>query len=168
VTLAEAKVLLAYNVWANRRLLDAAGALPGLLCERDLGTSFGSVGGTLRHIAWGEWLWLGRWRETAPRGTDPRNADNLTALATRWAEIGREQLDFLSALRSPDLGRSVTYENPPGTPWTYPVAEMMRHVVNHSTYHRGQVASLMRQLGHTPEPTDYLVYFDDGMPGAAA
>lgn len=166
MTPAEGKVLLGYNAWANRRLLGAAGALPDGLTERDLGTSYGSVSGTLRHIAWGEWLWLGRWQESAPQGSDPRDADGLTALTVRWAEIAREQFGLFNGASRADLERSITYENPPGTSWTYPLNEMVRHVVNHSTYHRGQVASLLRQLGHTPEPTDYLVYFDYGAPGA--
>jgi uncharacterized damage-inducible protein DinB len=168
VTPAEGRLLLAYNAWANRRLLGAAGALPGSLSERDLGTSHGSVSGTLRHIAWGEWLWLGRWQGAVPGGSDPRDAGSLTALGRRWAEIEREQIGYVSGARTEDLERSITYENPPGTPWTYPLKEMVRHVVNHSTYHRGQVTALLRQLGHPPDPTDYLVYFDQGTPGATA
>lgn len=167
MTPAEGRVLLAYGVWANRRLLRAAGALPDPILDRDLGVSHQSVLGTLRHIAWGEWLWLARWRESAPRGNDPRAAPTLAALGTRWTEIGREQLEFMQAVRDPDLRRSITYENPPGTPWSYRLEEMVRHVANHSTYHRGQVAMLLRQLGYPPPATDYLVFFDDGLPGAA-
>jgi uncharacterized damage-inducible protein DinB len=161
VTADEARVLLAYNAWANRRLLSTAGALPATLSERDLRASYGSVSGTLRHIAWGEWRWLGRWREAEPHGGDPSGAESLAALATRWEEIGREQVDFLHGIRDADLRRSITYENPPGTPWTYRLEEMVRHVVNHGTYHRGQVAAMLRQLGYSPPPTDYLVFFDE-------
>ena len=77
------------------------------------------------------------------------------------------ELEFVQAVRATDLRRSITYENPPGTRWSYRLEEMLRHVVNHSSYHRGQVASLLRQHGLTPPPTDYLVFFDDGLPGAA-
>ena len=167
MTPAEGGVLLAYNAWANRRLLRATAALSRELLRRDLGTSHGSAWTTLLHIAWGEWLWLGRCQGAAPRGLDPRDCGDLPDLEARWAEIGRDQVAFVARLSAPDLARRISYENPPGTPWTYPLEEMLRHVVNHSTYHRGQVASQLRQLGITPLPTDYLVFFDEGMPATA-
>lgn len=53
-----------------------------------------------------------------------------------------------------------------GETWTYRLEDLLRHVVNHSTYHRGQAAFLLRQLGHKALPTDYLLYFDLGAPEA--
>ncbi len=168
MTPAEARVLLSYNAWANRRLLAAAAALPRELLERDLATSHRSVWGTLLHIAWGEWLWLGRWQAVPARGGDPNDCRSPAALGTRWAEIAREQLAFLAGLGARDFDRPIRYENPPGTTWTYALSEMVRHVVNHSSYHRGQVASLLRRLGVTPPATDYLVFFDEGRPATKA
>lgn len=164
MTPAETRVLLAYNAWANRRLLRAAAALPRDLLEQDLATSFRSIWGTLLHMACGEWLWLGRWQTAPGRGSDPGDCRSLAELEARWDEIAREQLAFLAGLGAQELDRPVSYENPPGTTWTYALREMVRHVVNHSTYHRGQVASLLRRLGRTPPATDYLVFFDEGQP----
>jgi uncharacterized damage-inducible protein DinB len=79
----------------------------------------------------------------------------------RWAEVEREQVEFIERLNPADLERPISYENPPGTRWTYPLAAMLQHVVNHSTYHRGQVAAMLRQLGTAPSPTDYLVFLDE-------
>jgi uncharacterized damage-inducible protein DinB len=56
----------------------------------------------------------------------------------------------------------ISYENARGERWEYSLGHMMQHIVNHSTYHRGQVVTLLRQLGQTPPPTDFLVYFDEG------
>lgn len=161
----EAAILLSYNAWANRRLLGAAADLPRDLLERDLATSHRSVWGTLLHIAWGEWLWLGRWQAAPARGADPTDCRSLSELERRWTEIAREQRAFLASLGGRDFDRPISYENPPGTTWTYPLREMVRHVVNHSSYHRGQIASLLRRLGATPPATDYLVFFDEGAPG---
>ena len=63
------------------------------------------------------------------------------------------------------MARAVSYVNVKGETWTYRLEEMLVHLVNHSTYHRGQVATMLRQLGKTPEPTDYLLFLDGGARG---
>ena len=168
MTPSEVRQLYAYNQWANRRLAEAASALPPELLTRDLATSFHSVLGTLQHIAWGEWRWLGRWQGRPSTRPSPLECPDLRSLRLRWVEIEREQLEFLERLTADDLERPISYENPPGTTWTYTLAEMLQHVVNHSTYHRGQIAAMLRQLGTAPPPTDYLIYFDELAAGQAA
>lgn len=153
--------LYAYNRWANRRLLNAAASLSEESLVRDLGPSFHSVFGTLQHILWSEWIWLSRWRRPASPGPSPLECSDLANLKTRWLEVERDQSQFLQVLTPQDLDGLVSYENPPGTSWTYTLQQMLQHVVNHSTYHRGQVAGMLRQLGNDPPPTDYLVYFDE-------
>lgn len=81
-------------------------------------------------------------------------------LRSRWAGIEGEQTQFLSIITPGKLERLISYENPTGTRWTYSLRHMLQHVVNHSTYHRGQVAGMLRQVGATPPATDYLLYFD--------
>jgi len=154
--------LLSYNAWANSRLLQAARSLPPHLLHQDLATSHTSVWGTLIHMAWGEWLWLGRWPGAQPPHSSPANSQTPAELEARWAEITRQQLGLIERLDEVDFDRLISYDNPPGTTWTYALGDMVRHVVNHSTYHRGQLASLLRQLGSTPPATDYLVFFDEG------
>ena len=158
-------VLYAYNRWANACVLRAVGALDPEQLRRDLGTSYGSVLGTIAHIVWGEWRWLARWQGLGgPLGTDPRSCPNLSSLRQQWMVVARAQRAFLRTLDLAALARPMTYENPPGVRWTYPLGEMLRHVVNHSTYHRGQVTTLLRQLRATAVPTDYLVFLDEGAP----
>jgi uncharacterized damage-inducible protein DinB len=135
--------------------MEAAASLPRHLLERDLGGAHTSAWATLLHTAWGEWLWLGRWRETTASGKNPADSQSLAELEARWGAIAEQQLGFINGLGIGDLDRRVSYENPPGTAWTYMLREMVRHVVNHSTYHRGQIASLLRRFGTTPPPTDY-------------
>jgi uncharacterized damage-inducible protein DinB len=161
VTPAEARALFAFDRWANARLIAAASTLPRDLLERDLGVSYRSIFGTLRHILWGDWLWLRRWPDRKRADSDPLACQDLAELQARWSEIESEQREFVERVTPALLERRITYENPPGTPWIYSLEQMMQHVVNHSTYHRGQVAGMLRQLGVAPPPTDYLVYFDE-------
>ena len=156
------RLLYEYNRWANARLLAAATALTPEQLHRDLGTSHASVFGTVAHILWAEWRWLGRWLSPLPSpGPDPLTCTDLVALRARWAELEPVQADFVSQLTDVPLTRPVTYENPPGTAWTYPLGHMLRHVVNHSSYHRGQVITLLRQLRMPVVATDFLVFIDE-------
>ena len=130
--------------------------------HRDVAASYRSIFGTLQHILWAEWRWLGRWLARAPAGNDPLECRDLAALRTRWTEIEREQLEFLRRVTAADLARPLSYDNPPGTRWTYLLRHTLEHLVNHSTYHRGQVATMLRMLDMTPPATDLLVYLDEG------
>jgi uncharacterized damage-inducible protein DinB len=162
---AEAQLLQAYNRWANGRLLDAAVDLGPEQLERDLSTSHGSVWGTLVHIVWAEWLWLGRWQRTRPAPeTDPKLCRDLPTLRSRWEAMEQAQRSFVEQLTDPALAERISYQNRRGETWVYPLGDMLRHVVNHSTYHRGQVMTLLRQLGATPRATDFLVFLDETTP----
>ncbi len=155
------KFLYAYNRWANEKTVGAAGALSPEQLHRNLGTSQGSTFGTLVHILWAEWRWLGRWIAPAPApGPDPNACESLAALRARWAEVEREQAAFLARLSASDLAAPLRYENPPGTTWIYPLGQTLQHLINHSSYHRGQVTTLLRQLGALPVATDLLVFVD--------
>jgi uncharacterized damage-inducible protein DinB len=164
----EIQTLYAYNRWANRRLLKAARQVDWQDSTRDLRTSYGSVRGTLVHIVWGEWLWLRRWRGESPRRMFvPEDFPDWTTLESRWSAVESEQQAFLKCLTDELLEKCVSYENLQGERWEYSLAHMMQHLVNHSSYHRGQVVTLLRQLGQTPPTTDFLVFIDEGAPEAS-
>lgn len=131
------QVLYAYNRWANAGALGAAAGLLAEQLDRDQAASHRSVFGTLVHILWGEWRWLGRWLAPAPApGGDPLACDGLRALQARWAAVEKSQVEFLSGVTDATLSRPISYENPPGRVGTYPLGQMLQHVVNHSTYQR--------------------------------
>ena len=156
----EIRYLYAYDRWANARALDAADVLTAEQLHRDLRTSHGSVFGTLAHILWAEWRWLGRWPGAPAPGADPLACTDLPSLRGRWTVLEQSQREFLAGVTDGALDRAVSYENPPGRVWTYPLGQMLQHVVNHSTYHRGQVITLLRQLGAAVVATDFLVFID--------
>jgi uncharacterized damage-inducible protein DinB len=157
----EARELYQFNSWANHRLLEACSSLTSEQFLRDLGSSFSSVRDTLVHILWAEYVWLERLKGRPPKADAFNPPPAAVADAeTAWAPIEGEQLAFVNSLGAADLDRSVEYLNWQGNRFAYSVRNILKHVVNHGTYHRGQVATMLRQLGARPVPTDYLRYFD--------
>ncbi len=133
---------------------------------RNLGSSFPCIRDTLVHILSAEWVWLRRWTGTSPRRVlDPAGFGSLGTLRARWAEVEVEQTAFVDQLTPEALEHVVSYTNVQGAMWRYPLGQMLQHVVNHSTYHRGQVTTMLRQLGAAPVALDLLMFVDDGQPG---
>jgi uncharacterized damage-inducible protein DinB len=153
--------LYRYNRWANARSLDAASKVSPADFTKEVGGSFASLRGTLAHVYGAEWIWLERWRGTSPRKL-PFALDfpDVETIRSRWQDVEREQKEFLDALDDARLTQVVSYVNLKGERFAYPLGRMLQHVVNHSTYHRGQIATLLRQLGATPLSTDLLLYDD--------
>jgi len=156
----EIRELYEYNRWANRRALAAAARLSPEDFTRELGSSFPSVRATLAHIVSAEWIWLSRWQGTSPSGV-PESWDlsTIDALQERWEEVAREQEAFVAQLTDEALLRDISYHTTRGDHYRTPLWQLLRHVVNHSTYHRGQVTTLLRQLGAEPASTDLILFY---------
>ena len=158
--------LYAYDRWANGRVLAIASSLTDEQRSRRSATSYASVTGTLVHILWSEWVWLGRW--PTPRNTeDPRSASGFDPLRRLWSALESEQRAFLTGISDADLLQPISYLSSTGVTLTYTLQHMLQHVVNHSTYHRGQLTTMFRELGASPRPLDFLDYFDE-LTGAGA
>jgi len=155
------RALYEFNRWANAEVLDAVSALRPEQWTRDLKNSFPSVRNTLVHILWAEWIWLRRWKGVSPKSVfDPTEFATVDLLRTKWLEVEREQADFVTGLSEESLRAVIDYVNTRGESFAYPLWQMLQHVVNHSTYHRGQITMMLRQLGATPVATDLLVFYD--------
>ena len=136
--------LFAYDDWANRevianlRTLDPNAAAPAM---RLLG-----------HIIGAQWLWLCRLRSKEqkmaiwPELTLDAAEKELDDLRRAWRDIWNRAIQ----------GRSIEYRNSRGERWTSMVNDVLMHVVMHGTYHRGQIATLVRQSGNTPAYTDFI------------
>jgi uncharacterized damage-inducible protein DinB len=150
-----------FNAWANRRVLESCAKLSAAQFTQPLGSSFSSVRDTLAHILGAEWIWLERWHGRSPSALPPAaDFPTLDAVAARWSEVQAGIARFVGALTPEKLESRITYTNLQGQPFTYTLRDMLVHVVNHGSYHRGQLATLLRQLGAQPLPTDFLWYLD--------
>jgi uncharacterized damage-inducible protein DinB len=153
--------LYLYNHWANQRTLASVAPLSSEQFTRGMGNSFGSVRDTVAHILGAEWIWLERWLGRSPKALLPASDfPTVDALRQRWATVEQDRNRFLQTLTSESLQQSISYINLRGQPLAYPLWQQMMHVVNHSSYHRGQITTLLRQLGAEPQNTDFLGYYD--------
>jgi uncharacterized damage-inducible protein DinB len=156
----EIRELYGYNRWANDRMLEAVARLDDESRRRDLGGSFRTLDTTLRHMLGAEWVWLRRWHGESPtRWPAHWDLSTFDALRARWRELEDEQRAFVDALTDERLSDALEYRTFDGTPFTSPLWQMLRHVVNHATYHRGQVTYILRQLGAKPASSDLIYYY---------
>jgi uncharacterized damage-inducible protein DinB len=152
--------LYEYNSWANQRTLDACSALTDEQFTRDLSSSFRSIRDTLAHVCEVEWLWLERWLGRSASSLRPgSDFPTLDSLRRRWKEVEPALNDYVKALRPEDLDRIVEHKTTKGVPQAAPLRQMLQHLVNHGTYHRGQVATMLRQLGATPNSSDLIFFY---------
>jgi len=162
VELNNIRQLYDYNRWASRRTLTVASTLATDDFLRLMGNSFSSVRDTLAHILGAEWIWLERWQGRSPKALlDSATFPTVQSLESRWEIVERDQMQFIEALTPQRLGEELPYINQRGQLYSYPLWQQLVHVVNHSSYHRGQVTTLLRQLGAEAVSTDFLVYFDE-------
>jgi uncharacterized damage-inducible protein DinB len=163
------RLLYDYNSWANHRTLDACAALTEEQFTRDMGSSFRSVRDTLAHLMLVEWIWLERWNGRAPSSYPPStDFPNLNAVRARWAEIELDLLKYIASLTPEDLQRVVHHKTMAGVPQAQPLWQMLQQVLNHATYHRGQVTTLLRQLGAKGVGTDLIMFYRERAAQATA
>ena len=149
-----------YNAWANRRAMDAAEALTQEQFTKPMGSSFGSVRDTLAHICGAEWIWLERFQGRSPAALpNTGEIESVASLREKWSEQEARLLAFVGKLTQEDLDRVMEYKTLKFGVYRNPLWQSMQHVVNHGTYHRGQVTTLLRQLGAQPILTDLMHFY---------
>ena len=146
--------LFDYNAWANRTIFDAAAQLPEEQYFRDLKSSYGGIHGTLAHIVWAEQLWLHRW-VGKPNPAVPQRTD----LKSVWEAVEAERGRFLADFTEDRLEETRLVKPSSGGEYVHTYRQMFRHFINHSSYHRGQIVTFLRQLGHKPPSTDLILYY---------
>ncbi len=152
--------LYAYNGWANRRVRNSIEDLDPEIFKRDLGASFGSLQGTAAHLVSAQWNWLGRWKGKPASQPLPADAFASPQQANRrWVEVDRALADFVEGLDAGSLQRSIALTTPQGRSYSSLLWQAMLHVVNHSSYHRGQIAAMLRQVGAIPQGTDLMLFY---------
>jgi len=159
---AAARQLLLYTLWADRICLKALEQVAAEDLVRDTGTSFGSLLGTLSHILGSQRLWLARFEgKIMARVPDLTDFPDWETLTAAWNETSAELGFFLASLTAEQVSADVTWTSTLGVSYTRPLWQPVLHLVNHTTYHRGQVVSQLRQLGYEPPSTDMIYFFID-------
>ena len=156
----EMQLLYDYNAWANRRVLSAAEKLTAEEFLIPLHSSFSSVRETLAHIYGAEWAWLERFQGRTPNALPiAEEFRDIAGLRNKWLEHEQRLLTFVRGLSQADLDREMEYKTFKFGVYRNPVWQSMQHVVNHGTYHRGQVTTLLRQLEAQPILTDLMHFY---------
>jgi uncharacterized damage-inducible protein DinB len=137
--------LLRYDLWANKETLRSL--RQGTTPSRSLRW--------MGHIIGAELLWLAR-LEQSPASLPVWPELSIDDCEARLAEIAGRLPEDLASGRLGSLERQVSYTNSKGEAWTSSVEEILTHVVIHSAYHRGQIASDLRAAGQEPAYTDYI------------
>ncbi|HEY1657542.1 MAG TPA: DinB family protein [Candidatus Sulfotelmatobacter sp.] len=146
---------LHYSSWATRRLLEACAALSAEELERDLRLSHKNILSTLQHICDGERIWLDCLSTTAAGGNwtlppDPAPKLTLNDLAQKWPDLWQGYEKWLVELpdAASELEAEVFVKIPDGRVPRFTRWHILRHVLDHSQFHRGQLIGMIRNLGH--------------------
>jgi uncharacterized damage-inducible protein DinB len=159
MTVKDLERLYDYGYWANDKLFTVVARLTEEEFTRSVAGSYGSVRNTLVHVLSAEAGWLDRCGGP-PRGPrlDPAAFPTLVSLTQAWSRVESEIRRFLASLSDRDLDRLVEWGFQPGEQHHTPLGQLMQHGATHGVHHRGQVALLLRALGHEPGNVDLLFY----------
>jgi uncharacterized damage-inducible protein DinB len=136
----------AYDAWANQEVVKAI--------QRAVGDNARSLQ-LMSHILAAERVWFDRLKQQ-PQSVPVWPTTNLAQCESEAECLGRIWLEYLNTLSDADIGDTVSYKNTKGEDWKSTVFDILSHVIMHSAYHRGQIASHMRASGQTPAYTDYI------------
>ena len=148
-----------YNAWANQAVLGACAALSDEQFTQDMKSSFPSIRDTLVHILGGERIWLGRLTGKVAAGfLNPADFPDCATIAKAFAETDLELAKYAAGLTATALDTDIQYQTTAGAPFTGKPGAMLQHLANHSTYHRGQVTTMLRQLEAKAANSDMIRY----------
>ncbi len=148
-----------YSYWANRRYFTVAETLTDEQLHRMQGHSWGDVHAMLVHMMSSEWAWLQRWNGNTPKAH--LNKDDFPALASvkeRWDKVEAEMRSFIESQTEASLQSKITYSNFSGEMFSVPIYQMLMHVANHETHHRGELAAMFA-LMNVPHPEEEVIQY---------
>lgn len=152
-----------YNAWANKRLYDAVGKLPEAEYLKSRPAFFKSIHGALNHILVGDRSWFGRLegRDTGIQALDQILYADLAGLRVARQAQDARIIAYVDRLSEAELMGSCGYRNFAGKTFTTPVVQVLAHVFNHQTHHRGQAHDLLTQTSVAPPELDLIFYLRD-------
>jgi uncharacterized damage-inducible protein DinB len=150
---------LDYHAWASRRLLNAIDPLTPAERSRDFKTSDKNVLDTLAHVYGADRLWLQRVNGESPTTLLAPEDRQLGVLSTQWPALQQRWKEWAAPLTDQDFQAKIPYRDLKGNSYQQPLWQILLHVVNHGTHHRGQVSGFLRAMGHHPPPLDLIAFY---------
>lgn len=154
------KDYVTYNLWANRTIAEWLRTKPAPLMEQEIASSFPSISLTLLHIWSTQSWWLGNLECLHPESMYGKKFEgSFEEILNGLVRQSDEFHEYVHALKDEEWEELCDFSIPFVGDFLRPRFEMIQHCMNHSTYHRGQVITIGRQLGFTDAPmTDYMFY----------
>ncbi|RAW02238.1 DinB family protein [Pseudochryseolinea flava] len=149
--------LLAYNHWANGSLTKQIEKLPPTFFLQNFGGSFGSIQATLTHVFESDWIWLTRFQGSPTDNIPTWSFADAHTLIDRWNTIQHDMQMVVRKLIA-ESKESISFKTRAGHPLVMPLSEIITHISHHGSYHRGQVANMIRMAGEKPVGTDYFLF----------
>jgi len=161
MTFDELRMLLEYHYWARDRLLEAVAPLTPEQLTADRGNSFPSIHATIVHLYGADWLWLSRWEGASPTVWPSANDfPDLASVRAAWRDVEMRLGALVDRLGDDGIQRPIEYRGPTGVLQAQPFWQMFQHLVNHGSYHRGQVTTMLRQIKMAPPKSlDLIAYY---------
>ena len=150
----------AYDLWANRKMLDAILPLTEAQQQQEITSSFSSIHKTCLHIwdassIWWQRLQMHEQIVVPSLSFHPSMSDVATGLLAQ----NKQWVEWINTVVEAELEKELPYKNMKGDAFRQPVKDIFLHLFNHGTYHRGQLVTMLRQVGVGEiAPTDYIVY----------
>jgi uncharacterized damage-inducible protein DinB len=160
MNLTDLRVLLDYHYWARDVILDAVAVLTPEQFTQPVDSSFKSVRDTVAHIYAADRVWYLRWLGESHGLVAYDGFPDVNSIRTAWVDLEGKVRAFVDALGEDGVSRVFEYKLLSGASGASPFSQMLTHVVNHASYHRGQVTTLLRQLGAAPpKSTDMITFY---------
>lgn len=150
---------LAYTAWASRRLVDVAARLSPDELKRDFQTADHNVLGTLVHVFAADRIWLTRVTGASSQSFISDADYSLAVLQNDWPALQEKWAQFGRGITDASARTDVAYKDTQGNSFNRPLWQLILHVVNHGSHHRGQVSGFLRAMGQTPPPLDLTAYY---------
>lgn len=145
-----------YNVWANERVMDHLDTLPGEVFLREVDLGFKSIAEVISHVVSADNIWFNRIKEEQDSIPAKKAFTDLKEARQEMDELQSQIRDYVSSLS--DTEKKVSYTMASGRQMENSIAEILQQVVNHGTYHRGNITTMLRSFGYQGVMTDYIAF----------
>jgi len=168
MTTQEARTHIRYSGWASRKVLEAALALPPGDRTKPMSVSHESIAKTLAHIYFGDAIWYSRIADPSYPVPSHDALPSLDFVVEEWPALQAKWEAWADAATDAEIARQVLFKSRFVGDGGLPAWQIVMHVVNHATLHRGQIVGMLRQLGVKPPATDILFYYYEQSAAAAS